>query len=79
MNALQIVSPKPVTRIARSRLLYGVPGLILLLALVGVTSMSRGEEGAASEPAVAPAAATTGDSSGGGDEKLPASAQPNGL
>jgi hypothetical protein len=104
MNALQIIPPKPVTRIARSRLLYGVSGLILLLALVGGMSMSRGEEGTAFEPdaavaikdgrdqasdndksisvtqpAVAPAAATTGDSSGGGDEKLPASAQPNAL
>ena len=102
MNALQIIPPKPAARIARSRLLYGVSGLILLLALAGGMSMSRGEEGTASEPdaavaiqdgrdqagdndksisatppAVAPAAATTGDSDSGGDEKLPASPQPN--
>ena len=103
MNALQIIPPKPVVRIARSRLLYGVSGLILL-ALVGGMSMSRGEEGTASEPdaavaikdgrdqagdndksisatppAIAPAAATTGDSDSGGDEKLPASRQPDAL
>jgi hypothetical protein len=105
MNALQIISPKPGARIARSRLLYGVSGLILLLALAGGMSMSRGEEGTASEPdaavaiqdgrdqagdndksksatlppAIAPAAATTGDSDSGGDEKLPASRQPDAL
>ena len=95
MNALQIIAPKPAARIARSRLLYGVSGLILLLALAGGMSMSRGEEGTASEPdaavaiqdgrdqagdndksisatpsALAPAAATTGASDSGGDEKL---------
>jgi hypothetical protein len=105
MNALQIIPPKPGARIARSRLLYGVSGLILLLALAGGMSMSRGEEGTASEPdaavaiqdgrdqagdndksksatlppAIAPAAATTGDSDSGGDEKLPASRQPDAL
>ena len=102
MNALQIIPPKPAAGIARSRLLYGVSGLILLLALAGGMSMSRGEEGTASEPdaavaiqdgrdqagdsdkstsvsqpAAAPAAATTGDSDSGGNEKLPASPQPN--
>ena len=102
MNALQIIAPKPAARIARSRLLHGVSGLILLLALAGGMSMSRGEEGTASEPdaavaiqdgrdqagdsdkstsasqpAAAPAAATTGASDSGGDEKLPASPQPN--
>jgi hypothetical protein len=102
MNALQIIAPKPAARIARSRLLHGVSGLILLLALAGGMSMSRGEEGTASEPdaavaiqdgrdqagdsdkstsasqsAAAPAAATTGDPGSGGDEKLPASPQPN--
>jgi hypothetical protein len=104
MNALQIIPPKPAARIARSRLLYGVAGLILLLALVGGMSMSRGEEGTASEPdaavaikdgrdqagdndrstsvtppAVTPAAATTGDSDSGSDEKPPASPQPDTL
>jgi len=104
MNALQIIAPKPAVRIARSRLLYGVSGLILLLALAGGMSMSRGEEGAAPEPdaavaiqdgrdqagdndkstsasqsAAAPAAATTGDPGSGGDEKLPASRQPDAL
>ena len=103
MNALQIIAPKPAARIARSRLLYGVSGLILL-ALAGGMSMSRGEEGTASEPdaavaiqdgrdqagdsdkstsasqpAAAPAAATTGASDSGGDEKLPASRQPDAL
>src|ERR1700722_971273 len=102
MNALQIIPPKPAARIARSRLLHGVSGLILLLALAGGMSMSRGEEGTASEPdaavaiqdgrdqagdsdkstsasqpAAAPAAATTGDSGSGGNERLPASPQPN--
>lgn len=104
MNALQIIAPKPAVRIARSRLLHGVSGLILLLALAGGMSMSRGEEGTASEPdaavaiqdgrdqagdndkstsasqsAAAPAAATTGDPGSGGDEKLPASRQPDAL
>jgi hypothetical protein len=102
MNALQIIAPKPAARIARSRILHGVSGLILLLALAGGMSMSRGEEGTASEPdaavaiqdgsdqagdsdkstfasqsAAALAAATTGDPGSGGDEKLPASPQPN--
>src|ERR1700722_12199236 len=102
MNALQIIPPKPAARIARSRLLHGVSGLILLLALAGGMSMSRGEEGTASGPdaavaiqdgrdqagdsdksipaspsSLAPAAATTGASDSGGDEKLPASPQPN--
>jgi len=104
MNALQIIAPKPAAKIARSRLLYGVSGLILVLALAGGMSMSRGEEGTASEPdaaaaiqdgrdqagdndksisatppTVAPATATTGDSGSGGDEKLPASPQPDAL
>jgi hypothetical protein len=104
MNALQIIPPKPAARIARSRILYGVSGLILLLALAGGMSMSRGEEGTASEPdaavaiqdgrdqagdndksisatppAIAPAAATTGNSDSGGDEKLSASRQPTAL
>src|ERR1700722_10970632 len=49
MNALQIIPSKPATGIARCRLFYSVSSLILL-ALVGGISMSRGEEGISLEP-----------------------------
>src|SRR5262249_20517696 len=53
MNALQIVLPKPAARVRRSALLFRVSDAILLLALVGSMSTSRGEEGAPSEPVAA--------------------------
>jgi hypothetical protein len=73
MNALQIIAPKPAVRIARSRLLHGVSGLILLLALVGGMSMSRGEEGAASEPDAAVAIQDGRDQAGDSDKSTSAS------
>lgn len=55
MNALQIIPPKPVATVRRSAFRFCVSGaiLLLLLALVGGMNMSRGEEGAASEPGAA--------------------------
>jgi hypothetical protein len=75
MNALQIIPPKPVARVRRSALSFRVSDAILLVALVGGMSMSRGEERTASEPV---AAVVMGDSLDkvGGDDKSRSVMQP---
>jgi hypothetical protein len=75
MNALQIIPTKPVARVRRSALRFRVSDAILLLALVGGMSMSRGEEGAVSEPG---AAVVTNDNrdKAGGEDKSPSLVQP---
>lgn len=52
MNALQIIPTKPAARVRRSLLAFRASDAILLLALIGGMSMSRGEEGAPSEAVV---------------------------
>ena len=75
MNALQIIPLKPVARVRRSALRFRISDAILLLALVGGMSMSRGEEGAAPE---AGAAAIVNDSRDKVDDndKAPSVTQP---
>jgi hypothetical protein len=74
MNALQIIPPKPAVRVRRSALLYSVLGAILLLVLVGGMSMSRGEEGTASEPG-APAEIKDSRDKVGDNDKSPSVTQ----
>jgi hypothetical protein len=75
MNALQVIPPKPAMRVHRSALLFRVSGAILHQALVGGMSISRGEEGTASEPG---AAVVTKDSGGktGANHEPPSVTQP---
>ena len=75
MNALQIIPLKPVARVRRSALRFRISDAILLLALVGGMSMSRGEEGIAPE---AGAAAVVNDSRDKMDDnnKAPSVTQP---
>ena len=75
MNALQIIPPKPAARIRKSALRFRVSDAILLLALIGGMSMSRGEEGTVSEPG---AAVVTNDSrdKAGDNDKAPSVTQP---
>jgi hypothetical protein len=68
MNALQIIPFKPVARARRSALLYQVSAAILLLALVGGISMSRGEEGTVSEPDIAAGMKDSRDKAGDNDK-----------
>jgi hypothetical protein len=75
MNALQIIPPKPAANVRRSALLIRVSDAILLLALVGGMSMSRGGERAASEPGAAVVIKDSRDEVGGND-KSPAVTEP---
>jgi hypothetical protein len=75
MNALQIIPPKPAANVRRSALLFRVSDAILLLALVGGMSMSRGGERTASEPGAAVVIKDSRDEVGS-DDKSPAVTQP---
>jgi len=81
MNALQIIPPKPATGARRPALVLRVSDGILLLpllfmlALLAGMSMSRGEEGTASEPGAAVALIDSPDKVGDND-KSPSVAQP---
>ena len=75
MNALQIISPKPVARIRKSALRFRVSDAILLLAVIGGMSMSRGEEGTASEAGAA-VVVNDGRDKAGDNEKAPSATQP---
>jgi hypothetical protein len=75
MNALQIIPTKPVARVRRSALRFRVSDAILLLALIGGMSMSRGEEGTASAPGAAIASKDAPDKVGDND-KAPSVTQP---
>jgi hypothetical protein len=81
MNALQIIPPKPSTRARRSALPLRVSDgflllpLLFLLALLAGMSMSRGEEGTASEPGAAVVLKDSQDKVGDND-KSPSVARP---
>ena len=75
MNALQIIPTKPVARVRRSALRFRASDAILLLALIGAMSMSRGEEGAASEAGAAVVVNDSRDKAGDND-KAPSVTQP---
>jgi hypothetical protein len=68
MNALQIIPTKPVARVRRSAFHFRISDAILLLALVGGMSMSRGEEGTVSEPGAAVVTNHDRDKAGGEDK-----------
>jgi hypothetical protein len=75
MNALQVIPPKRAMRVHRAALLFRVSGAILLQALVGGMSMSRGEEGTSSEPGAVVVTKDSGDKTGGNHES-PSVTQP---
>jgi len=68
MNALQIVPPKPVAAVRRSALRFRASDALLLLALIGGMSMSRGEEGTAPETSAAVAVNENRDKAGDNDK-----------
>jgi hypothetical protein len=80
MNALQIIPPKPVVGARRSALRLRVSDAILLLALIGGMSMSRGEEGTASAPGAAVVSKDSqdkvGDDKAGDNDKSASVTQP---
>jgi hypothetical protein len=75
MNALQIIPPKPVARARRSVFRLRASDAILLLALIGGMTMSRGEEGTTPEPGAAVLSKGSGDEVGDKDTS-PTVAQP---
>jgi hypothetical protein len=75
MNALQIIPPKPATKVRRSALPFRVLDAIVLVALVGGMSMWRGEKGTASEPVV-PLVIKDSGAELGSNNKSPAVGQP---
>jgi hypothetical protein len=75
MNALQIIPPKPAARIGKSAVRFRLSDAILILALVGGMSMSRGEEGTVSEPGAAVVVNDSRDKVGDND-KAPSVTQP---
>jgi hypothetical protein len=64
MNALQTIPPKPVARVRRSAFRLRASDAILLLALIGGMTMSRGEEGTTPEPGAAVLSKGSGDEVG---------------
>ncbi|HEY0330306.1 MAG TPA: hypothetical protein VGC77_14560 [Rhodopseudomonas sp.] len=68
MNALQIVPPPPATKFRRSALRFRVSDVILLLALAGGISMSRGEERPVPESGAAAVMEDTPDKIGSSDK-----------
>lgn len=75
MNALQIIPPKPVARVRRSAFRLRASDAILLLALIGGMTMSRGEEGTTPEPGAAVLSKGSGEEVGDKDTS-PSVAQP---
>lgn len=75
MNALQIIPLRPVATVRRSALRFRVSDAILLLALIGGMSMSRGEEGTASVPDAA-VVVDGGRDKVGDNDKAPSVTQP---